>query len=198
MKNRLVFSIIWIHLFAVCSCLLLILFVYSLSLSPPELSCIPGSGLCCGATWGQLLMGWGHGGWSHSSWPAQLHSWARCSRGNALEHAHPGQADPGGSWRSFWDSPARPGGAAGRGRGQLPGKLGKGTGCRERSSGCSCFCWHLLSLPEPLLKDRLQRHRFPSSSNVPLSLRLFSQESEHYVFGNISSARQLFFKRHPL
>ena len=52
-KNKLVFSIIWTQVFTGCSCMLLILFVRSLSLSPSELMGTPGrsGGVAQGGGW---------------------------------------------------------------------------------------------------------------------------------------------------
>lgn len=199
MKNKLVFSIIWTHVFVMCSFMLLILFCLFITISPwaeshPWLWLMPwqklrGSTLWEGGVESQLLgssatlldpevqrrCSGGCPSWAGSPWripelwagPA----WQRCrerARAAALSAAFPGHG---------------------------PGGLGKG----------SCLQGTLLLLLLALLKPALpavrlcwkigyrEQHRFSNSSNAALSSRLFSLESEHLVFGNISSARQLSF-----
>lgn len=133
--------------------MLLILSVCAL-LSPPELSCIPGSGLCCGTNWGTGIEVTAPGQLSCLlSPPAPEEMLWRVPMLPCLARL---TRDPA------WRKPEivvfpHPGGAAGRGRGQRlrllgvpgnrPGELGKGSWLRGT----------LLLLPLLLLKAALCR-----------------------------------------
>lgn len=153
MKNKLVFSIIWTYLFAVCSCVLLIRFVCPLSSSsPPELS--PSLGLACaaGRTGGQHLMGAGGSQLlASSSAPSDPLLQRRCSGGCPA-----GQADP--EPPKFVVLP-QAGGSARGGAGSISccswdmaGEPGKGTWVQEPCSAAPGWA-ETSPCHEALLKD---------------------------------------------
>lgn len=168
MKNKLVFSIIWTHVFVMCSFMLLILFCLFITISPwaeshPWLWLMPwqklrGSTLWEGGVESQLL------GSSATLLDPEVQR--RCSGGC------PSWA--GSPWRipELWAGPAwqrcreraRAAALSAAFPGHGPGGLGKAPACRERSSCCSWLCWNLLSL----LWGFVERLGIGSSTDFPI------------------------------